>query len=255
IEIHFPKNHDPSGKVPGIIMFHGGAWRRGNRKDFRHLCSYFASRGLVAATAHYPFTTKEKMDKTVCVTGGKSAIRWFKQNAGELGVDPNRIIVGGSSAGGHIALASTLCPGLDDPADPKDIDLSVAAYVLFNPALHGKDKKQGVGISNNLGKELPPMLAMYGSEDSWKNRDWTKVYQSLKSKGKKDVDYLLAPGGPHTVFKNDPWRTLAIIEADKFLVKHGFLKGEPTMKAPAGDQKLIPFDDFKEEDVKKEDAE
>jgi acetyl esterase/lipase len=53
IEIHFPKDHDRSKPVPGIIMFHGGGWSKGDRISFRYLCHYFASRGLVAATANY----------------------------------------------------------------------------------------------------------------------------------------------------------------------------------------------------------
>ena len=239
MEIHFPEKHDPSKKVPGIIMFHGGAWRRGHREDLRYLCHYFASRGLVAASANYPLTSKKEMDKGVCVTGAKSAIRWFKQNADKLGVDADRIIVGGSSAGGHIAMAATLCSGLDDPADPKGIDTSVAAYLLYVPALKTKDKMKGIDVISALKGELPPMLVMYGSEDNWGN-SWKTVYPKLKKKNKTNIEYLLAPGGAHTFFKKEPWVTLCLIEADKFLVKHGFLKGKPTLKAPEGDKALVP---------------
>ena len=109
MEIYFPKGHDDSKKaVPGIILFHGGGWGGGSRVAFSYQCNYFASRGMVAATVTYRLRTKEdqaaltegQSTKRVCIPDVKSAIRWFKQHAKELGVDPNRIVAGGGSAGG-----------------------------------------------------------------------------------------------------------------------------------------------------------
>ena len=49
IEVYFPEGHDTSKKPgPGIIMFHGGGWGGGSRTQFKPLCHYFASRGVVA---------------------------------------------------------------------------------------------------------------------------------------------------------------------------------------------------------------
>lgn len=83
-----------------MILFHGGSWCGGKLTRFRVACAYFASRGLVCATAEYQMlgaADAKKLPagetkKRVCVTDAKSAIRWFKQHAGELGIDPQRII-------------------------------------------------------------------------------------------------------------------------------------------------------------------
>lgn len=69
------------------------AWTGGSLGQFRIACAYFASRGLVSATAEYQMLSKPdaaklpagETRKRVCVTDAKSAIRWFKQHAGELG--------------------------------------------------------------------------------------------------------------------------------------------------------------------------
>ncbi|MEM9284135.1 MAG: alpha/beta hydrolase, partial [Verrucomicrobiota bacterium] len=144
MEVYFPTDHDSTAEpVPGIIFFHGGGWGGGSREAFSYQCAYFASRGLVAATVTYRLANKEEVAKTegdysrkrICIPDAKSAIRWFKQNSAELGIDPNRIIACGGSAGGHISLVATNNPGLNDPGDPEGIDTSVAAMVLFNPAL------------------------------------------------------------------------------------------------------------------------
>ena len=61
-----------------------------------------------------------------------------------IGIDPNRIIVGGTSAGGHISALATMSPHLDDPADlelvmpdnlpgDQDFDLSVVATATEDP--------------------------------------------------------------------------------------------------------------------------
>ena len=93
LEVYFPKDHDPAkAKVPCVLLFHGGGWSGGDLKTFRYDCQYFASRGLVAATANYYMVPKAERNKlpagtsckSFCITDAKSAIRWMKQHAGEL---------------------------------------------------------------------------------------------------------------------------------------------------------------------------
>jgi acetyl esterase/lipase len=249
MEIYFPPGHDPAkSKVPGMILFHGGSWSGGKLTQFRVACAYFASRGLVCATAEYqklgadeakklpPGETK----KRVCVTDAKSAIRWFKQHADELGIDPQRIITGGGSAGGHISALATMNPGLNDPADPKDIDTSVVAYLWFNPAFSPDDKKDPeVDILRHMKADLPPAIVFFGDQDNWK-KGWDIAYEKWKSLGTKTIDLRIAPGQAHSFFNKDPWRTVTLIAADRFLVEHGLLTGEPTKTMPASGEKLVP---------------
>jgi len=236
MEIYFPKNHDPAKtKVPGVILFHGGGWTGGTLDQFRVACAYFASRGLVCATADYRLG-----DKRTCVTDAKSAIRWFKGHATELGIDPNRIITGGGSAGGHISALATLNPGLNDPADPKEIDTSVVAYIWFNPAFAPTDSKDSeIDVLKHLKADLPPAITFFGDKDTWK-KGWDVAYANWKSLGVKTIDLQIAPGQVHSFFNKEPWRTVTLIAADKFLAKQGLLTGEPTLKPPATGESLTP---------------
>jgi dienelactone hydrolase len=249
MEIYFPANHDPAKtKVPGMILFHGGGWGGGSLSQFRKACEYFASRGLVCATAEYRMLTKDEAAKLpagetrkrVCITDAKSAIRWFKQHSAEFGIDPQRIITGGGSAGGHISALATLNPGLNDPADPQDVDTSVVAYLWFNPAFAPDDEKDAeVDVLRFLKKEIAPAIAFFGTEDTWL-KGWAAAYEKLKSLGNTGTDLQFAQGQAHSFFNKDPWQTVTLIAADRFLVQQGLLKGEPSLKAPASGEKLVP---------------
>ena len=249
MEIYFPPNHDPAkSKVPGIILFHGGSWTGGTLDQFRAACAYFSSRGLVCATAEYQMLgkgdskklPKGESPKRVCVTDAKSAIRWFKQHARELGIDPNRIITGGGSAGGHISALATMNPGLNDPADPKNINTDVVAYLWFNPAFSpGDDSDPEIDVLHHQKAEIPPAIVFFGDKDPWKE-GWGNAQAKWESLGTKTINLWIAPGQTHSFFNKEPWRTLTLIAADRFLVQHGLLTGEPTLQAPATGEKLIP---------------
>jgi acetyl esterase len=251
MEIFFPPNHDPlKTKVPGVILFHGGGWGGGSLAKFRVACAYFASRGLVCATAEYQMLSAAdakklpagETRKRVCITDAKSAIRWFKQNATELGIDPNRIVTGGGSAGGHISALATLNPGLNDPADPKDIDTSVVAYLWFNPAFALDDDKDAeIDVLRYVKPGLAPAIVFFGDQDKWK-KGWNIANAKWKSLGNQTIDLQIGPGQSHSFFNKDPWQSLTLIAADRFLVKLGLLTGEPTKTAPASGEKLIPAD-------------
>ena len=248
MEIFFPKDHDPSKKsVPGVIMFHGGGWGSGSRVMFSYQCNYFASRGLVAATVTYKLAKKAVANKTkgtesrkrVCITDAKSAIRWYKQNADELGIDPKRIIAGGGSAGGHISLLATTNPGLNDPADPKEYDATVAAYLLFNPALSAGDAKDPqVDFLRHLKADFPPAIVFFGSEDNWMKKGWVPASEKMKSLGIKSTDLRIAEGMGHAFFNRQPWADITLIAADKFLKEHDLIEGEPTLAMPKSGEQL-----------------
>jgi acetyl esterase len=247
LEIYFPKVKSKES-VPGIILFHGGGWGGGTREMFSYQCNYFASRGLVAATVTYRLATKmEKQDrkdgksfKRLGIPDAKSAIRWFKQHASELGVDPQRIIAGGGSAGGHISLLATTNPGLNDPQDPQGFDASVAAYVLFNPALSAGDAKDPeIDLMQHVKADFPPAIVFFGSKDNWMKKGWSPAQEKMKSLGIKSVDVRIADGMGHGFFNSQPWADLTLISADRFLKKHGLIKGDPTLDAPKTGEKLV----------------
>lgn len=249
MEVFFPPNHDPAtSRAPGLILFHGGSWSKGSLAQFRAACAYFASRGMVCATANYRMLKRAEANKLppgesrkrVCVTDAKSAIRWFKEHAKELGFDPARLVVGGASAGGHISALATMNPGLNDPADPKGIDIRPEAYLWFNPAFSPEDTSDPeIDVQRHLKADMPPALVFFGDKDPWK-AGWDAVHAKMLSMGISSVELQIARGEDHGFFNKDPWQTVTLLAADRFLARLGLLSGEPTKSMPAsGEQFLV----------------
>ena len=243
MEVYFPKSQGGgTNKVPGILLFHGGGWKGGDLSQFRYACEYFAKRGLVAATASYYMHSEAEAKalphgvsrKRVCVTDAVSALRWFKQHADELGIDPNRIIIGGGSAGGHIALLATLQRELDDPADPKEIDTSVLGYLFFCSAFttDGKDNDKSVDAFAQLKPGIAPSLFLFGEQDPWLPAT-EKLVPALRKTGAR-TELLVADKVGHMFFVGPGWYDTALNECDRFLVSLGVLSGESLAHKPAG---------------------
>lgn len=249
LEVYFPKDHATSKQsVPAIIFFHGGAWVKGSRKSFSNQCDYFAKRGIVAVTANYRLVTKKdkasmkgnESYKRLCIPDVKSAIRWVKEHADELKIDPNRLILGGGSAGAHVGLIATHNSGLNDPNDSKETDTSVVAYILFNPALKAGDSQdKEIDVIQHLNKNTAPAIAFFGDKDTWL-KGWKPAFKKWQSLDATTIEVRIAKGQKHAFFNKQPWRDLTILAADEFLQKLGLLEGNSTLSSPIDGQKLEP---------------
>lgn len=91
---------DVDGKPPLVVWVHGGGWRGGSRKNppIREI----TADGFAVASISYRLTDRAIFPAQIhdC----KAAIRWLRANADRYGYDAEWIAVGGSSAGGHLAL-------------------------------------------------------------------------------------------------------------------------------------------------------
>ena len=129
-----PQNVTPSGLA--FIYLHGGAWYLldkdlGTRPFFSHL----AAQGHVIMDVAYRLAPET--DMMGMVNDVKRAIIWMKENAASYGVNPNRIVVGGGSAGGHLALL-TAYTAKNPKFTPKELEgknISVCGVIsLYGPS-------------------------------------------------------------------------------------------------------------------------
>ncbi|MSU50149.1 MAG: hypothetical protein EXS37_13875 [Opitutus sp.] len=239
-----PAGWQATDRRPALVFFHGGGWTGGAPTQFNEQAAYLATRGLVAVQVEYRLLDRTKQEPPlVCVQDAKSAMRWVRAHAGELGIDPARIGAGGGSAGGHLAAFVGMVDGLDDPRDDLAVSPKANALVLFNPVFdNGPDGGWGRGRvgdrvkefspAHNLTADDPPAIVFVGREDKLIPVAVVERFQAnLKSVGVR-CDAFLYAGQGHGFFNREPFKTKTLIEADKFLASFDWLKGAPTLTQP-----------------------
>ncbi len=159
--IFLPEDHQATDHRAATVFFFGGGWTNGSPGQFVEHCKHLASRGMVAITADYRVASRQGVKAVSCVTDAKSAIRWTRQNAAKLGIDPNRIVAGGGSAGGHIAACTGVIDGFDEPGEDATISSKPNAMALFNPALVLAEIE---GETESDAKRLADLAARMGIE-------------------------------------------------------------------------------------------
>ncbi|NOU35710.1 MAG: alpha/beta hydrolase [Kiritimatiellaceae bacterium] len=100
----FPAKPQANRKPAVLVLMAGGAFRDGKPSYYRHALEYSA-RGITVVTPKYRGTDADKAQVIDCYRDGRDAVIWVRDHADEIGVDRDRIVVGGSSAGSLIALA------------------------------------------------------------------------------------------------------------------------------------------------------
>ena len=87
---------------PGVLLIHGGGFMGGDKSSLDHLCRELASKGFVAATVGYRLAGDAPWPAQL--KDAQLAVRWLKDNANSIGLDPQRICAVGFSAGGTLAI-------------------------------------------------------------------------------------------------------------------------------------------------------
>ncbi len=87
--------------APAVLLIHGGGWKSGNKSMEAPLAIYLAQGGFVTATVEYRLSPEALYPAAVYDI--YTAIRWLRKNASALGIDPEKIAVSGTSAGGQLA--------------------------------------------------------------------------------------------------------------------------------------------------------
>lgn len=199
LDIALPKDGGPH---PCVIMFHGGAWIGGSRKDLSvgdkardgsyipSTIEEIAAKGYVAVSASYRLAPKFKFPAQI--QDARAAVRFLRANAKEYGIDRDKFAAAGFSAGGHLALLLGLADKVDgwdaggnlkessrvqcvvDFFGPADLSLYAPSEALVDAYLvpvFGKTAKTDPEVLKKASpityasKTAPPILILHGTFD------------------------------------------------------------------------------------------
>jgi len=252
LHVFSPAGHAPGSRSAAAVFFFGGGWLFGDIRRYQTQATHLALRGVVTVLVDYRVKCRHGSTIMDSVADAKSAMRWVRGHAAELGLDPSRIAAVGSSAGGQLAAAAALISDFDDPADPP-LDPRPNALVLYNPGLdlaspsalqklqtllgqnvaaHGRD----LSPIDHLDRGLPPTIVFQGTADELVSPAVAETFCKRARASKAQCEVVLYNGAPHGFtevwlglenaslgMKTERWAADTSSRTDAFLTKLGWL--------------------------------
>lgn len=245
-DIFIPK--DRKGRLPALVVVHGGGWLNGDKTKFRALAVKLASLGYVTSAIQYRlgYETKFPAGAQDCF----ASVRFLRDNAKKYRIDPDRIGAIGGSAGGH--LVGLMATGWDNDGLKGTFDKSSAsarisaAIVMAGPmqmlsgSVAERSRKPGARKGSNsnvwLGKTIdqapdlyrladahvkiskddPPLLFMVGEHDKPERNQPSR--DRLKEAG-VPTGVKIYQDGKHGCWNTLPWFDNMVADMDEYFSK------------------------------------
>lgn len=242
----FAPSHDDGKPRSAVVLFHGGGWNEGEAEWMDGIALQYAGLGMVAISVDYRLS-HSGVTPFDAVADARNAIRWVRQEADRLGVDPDKVVALGTSAGAHLAASTAV---FDEPwgsatsSVPNALVLrspavSVATSGWFRKLTGGAAQAAALSPDLHIRAGLPPMLLLQGEEDSVTPAAGAKRFcQRMRERG-NTCELELYPGVGHLFTRNLASQEVPDYDAIdgsvgkdasdasiEFLREHGFI-GDP----------------------------
>jgi acetyl esterase/lipase len=196
----------PKGKkdIPVLLFAHGGGWKNGKKDEFEFLGKTLAKHGVGVVTINYRLFPDVKFPANV--EDVARAFVWTHLNIKKYGGSPDRLFVGGHSAGGHlVALLATdesylKCHKLR-LTDIRGVisisglyEIKRGRFPLFENSEEGAKKASPL---HQVKKGLPPFLLVYGDHDFPGFGGMAETFAKALREAKCDVTCLMVKDRTH----------------------------------------------------------
>lgn len=238
LDLYLPAKGENSERLPLVVWVHGGGWKKGTKELF-HGQPILLRNGFALASVNYRLTPHAPFPAQIhdC----KAAIRFLRANANQYNLDPNRIGVWGSSAGGHLVAllgVSDNVRGLEGTIGTTGVSSQVQAVCdffgptnLFTQSQRTEPKGRAVKdsaqstIAAFLGGPLnqktelaelaspsfhvdaddAPFLIMHGDKDSLVPLQQSTSFRDLMIAAGGQCELQVVSGAGHAFFKDEKY--------------------------------------------------
>lgn len=227
-DVYLPEG---AGPFPGVLVVHGGAWRMGTRGQLTGVAQMLAQSGFTAVAISYRLAPQFKFPAQIedCQT----AVRWMRQNAARLKIDPERLGGFGYSAGAHLvsllgttdqpqSLPSTRLQCVAAGGAPCDLrpipdDEDGLAFFLGGPPATCRDLYRQASPAAFVSADDPPMFFFHGETDQLVPLASPARMQAELQRAGVESQLYIVPGAGHMAASMDRG---AIARAIAFLSDH-----------------------------------
>ena len=235
LDVFHPTGWQKTDKRSCFVSIHGGGWTSGTPRSMYAFTDHCAKLGMVAISVQYRLY-KPGTEVTVieCVKDARAAVRYVRAHAAELGIDPQKIIVNGSSAGGHLAVATALFDRLEHEEEDPKVSCTPQALVLFSPVIdtseegygHAKvlDHWQELSPAHQVRPGMPPTLQLHGTADTTTPFKGAQKFETAMKQAGNRIELVAVEGAQHTyMFKDPALYEASLKQIDAFFASLGFL--------------------------------
>jgi acetyl esterase len=235
LHVFKPKDWKETDRRAALVFFFGGGWTKGTPERSAGYAKWAATLGMVGIAPDY--RTKERFGTTPLesVADGRAAMRWVQDHANKLGIDTNKIVVGGSSAGGHVALWTAIAhtpPGSVAGEAPR---AKPFALILISPV---SDTSSATGYTpkrfgentealspvHQLDPKMPPVLVFHGDADTTVTNRQSIALRDKLVASSNVCELVTVPGGTHGFQTQLPeWKDKSRVIIKEFLTKEKIL--------------------------------
>ncbi|MGO8912336.1 MAG: alpha/beta hydrolase [Bradyrhizobium sp.] len=196
--------------APIFIYIHGGAWLRGNARDYAYPADLFVNAGVNYIALDFIQAAAASGDIRAMAGQVRRAIAWVFKNAASFGGDTKRFYVGGHSSGGHlcgVALVTDWQKDFGLPADmitggllmsgiydlkPARLSGTRSAYIKFND-----DMERSMSSMRQIDMLRAPITVSYGTYETPEFQRQSRDFAAAVKAAGKPVELIEAPNFNH----------------------------------------------------------
>jgi acetyl esterase/lipase len=232
--IYRSRDIETNKKHPAFIFVHGGGWEIGEPEWGRDICRRYSSLGFVSISFEYRLEGKHKANALDAIADVKSAIRWTREHANDLNINPDRIVAYGFSAGGHLAACTAMVSGFDDPNDnhkfsciPNVLIVKSAPIIIFEDNSHFSRIEDLSSVKDcspieHIRADLPPTLIIHGSLDPYTPLWSIKEFEKRMKRFNNRCELHIYDGIKHHNWDSVDEEVFEVM--DKFLISLGYME-------------------------------